>query len=81
MSTVNPQANIDNLELMAIGAVLLGFSSATQDIVIDAYRIESSDKNMQSMLSATYIAGYRIGMLVAGAGGLFLASYFGSTKN
>jgi PAT family beta-lactamase induction signal transducer AmpG len=43
--------------------------SATQDIVIDAYRIESSDKNMQSMLSATYIAGYRIGMLVAGAGG------------
>jgi PAT family beta-lactamase induction signal transducer AmpG len=31
-------------------------------------------------LSATYIAGYRIGMLVAGAGGLFLASYFGSTK-
>jgi PAT family beta-lactamase induction signal transducer AmpG len=35
---------------------------------------------MQSMLSATYIAGYRIGMLVAGAGGLFLASYFGSTK-
>jgi PAT family beta-lactamase induction signal transducer AmpG len=45
---------------MAIGAVLLGFSSATQDIVIDAYRIESSDKNMQSMLSATYIAGYRI---------------------
>jgi PAT family beta-lactamase induction signal transducer AmpG len=34
MSTVNPQANIDNLELMAIGAVLLGFSSATQDIVI-----------------------------------------------
>ena len=80
MSTVNPQVNIDNLELMAIGAVLLGFSSATQDIVIDAYRIESSDKNMQSMLSATYIAGYRIGMLVAGAGGLFLASYFGSTK-
>jgi PAT family beta-lactamase induction signal transducer AmpG len=32
------------------------------------------------MLSATYIAGYRIGMLVAGAGGLFLARYFGSTK-
>ncbi|MDC9714696.1 MAG: MFS transporter [Gammaproteobacteria bacterium] len=80
MSSVDPQANIDNLELMAIGAVLLGFSSATQDIVIDAYRIESADKNMQSMLSATYIAGYRIGMLVAGAGGLYLASYFGSTK-
>ncbi len=80
MSSVDPQADIESLELMAIGAVLLGFSSATQDIVIDAYRIESADKDMQSMLSATYIAGYRIGMLVAGAGGLFLASYLGSTK-
>jgi PAT family beta-lactamase induction signal transducer AmpG len=80
MSSVDPQAGLDSLEMMAIGAVLLGFSSATQDIVIDAYRIESATKDMQSMLSATYIAGYRIGMLVAGAGGLFLASYFGSTK-
>jgi len=80
MSSVDPQASTDSLTIMAIGAVLLGFSSATQDIVIDAYRIESADKNMQSMLSATYIAGYRIGMLAAGAGGLFLASYFGSTK-
>ena len=80
MSSSDPQASVDNLEIMAYGAVLLGFSSATQDIVIDAYRIESANKNMQSMLSATYIAGYRIGMLVAGAGSLFIASYFGSTK-
>lgn len=80
MSSVDPQTNVDSLTVMAIGAVLLGFSSATQDIVIDAYRIESADKDMQSILSATYIAGYRIGMLTAGAGGLFLASYFGSTK-
>jgi len=80
MSSVDPKAGVDSLTLMAYGAVLLGFSSATQDIVIDAYRIESADKDMQSMLSATYIAGYRIGMLAAGAGGLFLASYFGSTK-
>ncbi|MDB3892577.1 MFS transporter [Candidatus Thioglobus sp.] len=80
MSSVDPKAGVDSLTIMAYGAVLLGFSSATQDIVIDAYRIESADKNMQSMLSATYVAGYRIGMLAAGAGGLFLASYFGSTK-
>ena len=69
-----------NLTTMAIAAVLLGFSSATQDVVIDAYRIESADTDLQAMMSATYIAGYRIGMLVAGAGALFLASYFGSTK-
>ncbi len=80
MSSVDPKSGIDSLELMAYGAVLLGFSSATQDIVIDAYRIESAEKKMQSMLSATYIAGYRLGMLVAGAGALFIASYFGSTK-
>ena len=80
MASVDPKAGIDGLTIMAYGAVLLGFSSATQDIVIDAYRIESADKDMQSMLSATYIAGYRIGMLVAGAGGLFIASYLGSTK-
>jgi len=56
MSSVDPKAGVDSLTLMAYGAVLLGFSSATQDIVIDAYRIESADKDMQSMLSATYIA-------------------------
>ena len=56
----------DNLLPVALAAVLLGFSSATQDIVIDAYRIESADADMQSMLSSMYIAGYRIGMLVAG---------------
>ncbi len=80
MSSVDPKASLDSLTIMAYGAVLLGFSSATQDIVIDAYRIESADMDLQSMLSATYIAGYRIGMLVAGAGGLFIASYLGSTK-
>ncbi|RUA04418.1 MAG: MFS transporter [Gammaproteobacteria bacterium] len=80
MSSVDPKMGGNSLEMMAYGAVLLGFSSATQDIVIDAYRIESADKEMQSMLSATYIAGYRIGMLVAGAGGLLIASYLGSTK-
>ena len=59
--------------------MLLGFSSATQDIVIDAYRIESADADLQAMLSATYIAGYRIGMLVAGAGSLALAGYLGTS--
>ena len=80
MAFVNPKTDIDALTIMAYGAVLLGFSSATQDIVIDAYRIESAEINLQSLLSSTYIAGYRIGMLVAGAGGLYLAYYFGSTK-
>ncbi|MBT4889613.1 MAG: MFS transporter, partial [Rhodospirillales bacterium] len=58
---------------MAGFAVMLGFSSATQDIVIDAYRIEVADVDLQGILSAAYIAGYRVGMIVAGAGSLEIA--------
>ncbi|MBO7706160.1 MAG: MFS transporter, partial [Acinetobacter sp.] len=61
-------------------AVLLGFSAATQDIVIDAYRIELAETQMQTVLASTYNAGYRIGMIVAGAGALFLAAYLGTAK-
>ena len=61
----------------AIGSVLIAFSSASQDIIIDAYRIESAPQKMQGALSSMYIAGYRIAMLVAGAGSLLLASYLG----
>ncbi len=76
---VNPvQENA--LELMAVAVVALGFSAATQDIVIDAYRIESAEQDLQALMSSTYIAGYRIGMLTSGAGALVLASYLGSTS-
>ncbi|KAA0926123.1 AmpG family muropeptide MFS transporter [Psychrobacter sp. ANT_H56B] len=80
MASVNP-ANEGSLVLMAVGAVLLGFSSATQDIVIDAYRIELAPPSLQAVLSAMYVTGYRIGMIVAGAGALYLADYFGSTES
>ena len=65
------------LILTAIGSVLIAFSSASQDIIIDAYRIESAPQKMQGALSSMYIAGYRIAMLVAGAGSLLLASHLG----
>lgn len=77
MAFVDPAT--DQLTAMALAAVLLGFSAATQDIVIDAYRIESADEQFQALMSSGYIAGYRIGMLIAGAGALYLASFFGST--
>ncbi len=80
MASVNPQASSSGLTLMALAAVFLGFSSATQDIVIDAYRIESADTDLQALMSATYIVGYRCAMLVAGAGSLFLATWFGSSS-
>ena len=80
MALINPTSGPNSLTLMAFAAVALGFSSATQDIVIDAYRIESAEPSLQAMMSSAYIAGYRTGMLLAGAGTLFLASSFGATK-
>ena len=57
-----------NLFFTALFITFLAFFSATQDIVIDAFRIESAPQSLQGPLSSMYIAGYRIAMLVAGAG-------------
>ena len=76
MASVDPASGSDSLLRMALAAAMLGFSAATQDICIDAYRIESAPPRMQAMLSSAYIAGYRIGMVTSGAGALFLASLF-----
>ncbi|ENX06320.1 AmpG family muropeptide MFS transporter [Acinetobacter courvalinii] len=80
MAFSDPALGQSYLIQMAVGAVLLGFSAATQDIVIDAYRIELAETEMQTVLASTYNAGYRIGMIVAGAGALFLAAYLGTAK-
>ena len=78
MAFSNPALCQSYLYQMAVGAVLLGFSAATQDIVIDAYRIELAETQMQTVLASTYNAGYRIGMIVADAGALFLAASLGT---
>jgi PAT family beta-lactamase induction signal transducer AmpG len=67
-----------SLRLVAIGAVLVAAASATQDIVIDAFRVESLDKNEQAAGMASYVAAYRIGTLASTAGALFLVSGFES---
>jgi len=58
---------------LALFALLVAFSSATQDISIDAYRIEAVVKEYQGAMAATYMLGYRLALLVAGAGALFIA--------
>lgn len=80
MASTDPASGGASLTSMALFAVMLGFMSATQDIVIDAYRIEIAPPEQQGLLSAAYIAGYRIGMIVAGAGALFLAAHWGTAK-
>jgi MFS transporter, PAT family, beta-lactamase induction signal transducer AmpG len=62
--------------LVAFGALLVSAASATQDIVIDAFRIESLSESEQAAGMASYVAAYRIGMLTSTAGALFLVSGF-----
>ncbi len=60
---------------VALGAVLVAAASATQDIVIDAFRVESLETSEQAAGMAGYVAAYRIGMLASGAGVLALAAW------
>lgn len=60
---------------VAVVALLVAFGSATQDIAIDAFRIESAADELQAAMAATYVIGYRGGILVAGAGALYIADY------
>ncbi len=55
-------------------ALAVAFASATQDIALDAYRIESAEVNAQAALAATYQTGYRLAMIWAGAGVLWIAA-------
>ena len=63
------------LQLMVWLSLLTAWASATQDIALDAYRIESARLQEQAALAATYQTGYRLGMIWAGAGALALASW------
>ena len=63
-----------NLEPVVWCALLVAFGSATQDIALDAFRIESADTQRQAALAATYQTGYRLAMIWAGAGVLWVAA-------
>lgn len=67
---------VNHLELLVYAALLVAFSSATQDISIDAWRIEAMPMEDQGAMAATYQIGYRIGMLLAGGGAFTLAHYY-----
>lgn len=61
----------------ALFAVVVAFCSASQDIVIDAFRVESLSEDQQGAGAGALVLGYRFGMLAAGAGALLVAEYFG----
>src|SRR5690606_28411356 len=77
MAATDPQ---QNLALMAALAVLLAFASATQDINVDAFRIESAPEQLQAALAAAYLTGYRLAMILASAGTLWLAALYSTGK-
>lgn len=71
MAFTDPQSA---LQQMAIAAVLVAFFSATHDIVIDAFRIESGDKEQQAAMAAAYMIGYRFAMITGTAGTFAIAA-------
>ncbi len=71
MAMSDPKAS---LNMIVWCALLVAFSSATQDIALDAFRIESADASVQAALAASYQTGYRLAMIWAGAGVLWIAA-------
>lgn len=74
LAELNP---LTQIELIAVTAVWIAFCSATQDIVIDAYRIEAIGPEYQAAMAAMYVFGYRVALLVSGAGAFYIAEYVG----
>jgi PAT family beta-lactamase induction signal transducer AmpG len=66
----------DGIASFALLALLVAFSSATQDIAIDAYRIEAVEELLQGAMASSYMVGYRLAMIMSGAGALAIAAYF-----
>jgi PAT family beta-lactamase induction signal transducer AmpG len=75
ISLIGIFSSSNNLALIAFFAFMSGFSSAMQDIVIDAYRIEIIKKEDQGIAVSLYVYGYRVGILISGAGALILSSF------
>jgi PAT family beta-lactamase induction signal transducer AmpG len=71
MASIDPKVQLTPIVWCAL---LVAFGSATQDIALDAFRIESADSDHQAALAATYQTGYRLALIWAGAGVLWLAA-------
>ncbi len=67
---------LTQLQSLVLFAVVTAFASATQDIAIDAWRIEALDEEYQGAMAGTYQLGYRLGMIVAGGGAFSLAHFY-----
>jgi len=73
MALTDPTASLATFALLA---VFVAFASATQDVAIDAWRIEAVPRDWQGIMAAGYVFGYRVALLVSGAGALYIADFF-----
>jgi PAT family beta-lactamase induction signal transducer AmpG len=73
MALTDPVSHLERLVLIAL---LVAFASATQDIALDAFRIESAEQALQAAMAAAYQVGYRAAMICASAGALWIAAAF-----
>ena len=73
LASLDPSADIGAVAFMAL---LVAFASATQDITVDAYRIEAVEASRQGAMAASYNLGYRAAVLVGGAGALYVADFY-----
>jgi len=78
LATSDPSTGVMQI---ALGALFLAFCSATQDIAVDAWRIESAPVEMQGAMAAAYQIGYRAALITGGAGALGLAQGYGWTTS
>lgn len=72
IASSDPQAN---LAAAIASALVVAFASATQDVVIDGWRIDAASTERQGMMAATYQLGYRLALICAGAGALYIAEF------
>ncbi|MCU7851474.1 MAG: MFS transporter [Candidatus Thiodiazotropha sp. (ex Monitilora ramsayi)] len=72
---------LESLRPFVLFSLLVAFSSATQDIAIDAYRIERVEVHLQGAMAASYMIGYRIAMIVSGGGALAVAQLANPTES
>ena len=72
---------LQNLSYTVFFALAVAFASATQDIALDAYRIEAVSSRLQGAMAATYQAGYRLAMILASAGVLWIAAAVDSSES
>ena len=78
MANTDPTQNLTHMVWFALAAA---FASATQDIALDAYRIEAVEQRLQGAMAATYQGGYRVAMIVASAGVLWIAASVDATAS